>query len=124
MHMPTLIASVAKMNRDRLMDSIAAGELRGDGDNEAALALADDYVAPQTELERTLVELWEEATGTRGIGIAHDFFEVGGNSLVAVQLMSRVRAVTGVKLPMRSLFESPTIEAMAAAVEAAGRLAA
>jgi acyl carrier protein len=118
--MPTLIASVAKVNRDRLAD-----ELQGVAGGGVALeVLEGEYVEPTNDLERGLVVLWEEATGTRGIGIEHDFFEVGGNSLVAVQLMSRVRTTFGVKLPMRSLFESPTIAAMAAAIAAGAELAA
>ena len=117
--MPTLIASVAKVNRDRLED-----ELQGTGGGVDLELLEGEYVEPTNDLERGLVALWEEATGTRGIGIEHDFFEIGGNSLVAVQLMSRVRTTFGVKLPMRSLFEAPTIAAMAAAIAAGAELAA
>ena len=117
--MPTLIASVAKVTRDRLED-----EVQSTGGGVDLELLDGEYVEPTTDLERKLVALWEEATGTRGIGIEHDFFEIGGNSLVAVQLMSRVRTTFGVKLPMRSLFEAPTIAAMAAAIAAGMELAA
>jgi acyl carrier protein len=117
--MPTLIASVAKVTRDRLED-----EVQGTGGGVDLEMLEGEYVEPTTDLERELVALWEEATGTRGIGIEHDFFEIGGNSLVAVQLMSRVRTTFGVKLPMRSLFEAPTIAAMAAAITTGMELAA
>lgn len=115
-HLPTLIQTVAELDLDRLTEELDGTAL---GDPEVAAELLDgDYVAPTTDLERSLVELWEDAIGARGIGVEHDFFEVGGDSLVAVQLMSRVRATIGVKLPMRSLFESPTIVGLAEAIEA------
>lgn len=113
--MPTLIKGVAELDLDRLVERLDEAAL---GDPEVvAEVLEGDYVEPRTELERTLVQLWEDAIGARGIGIEHDFFEVGGDSLVAVQLMSRVRTTIGVKLPMRSLFESPTVGGMADAIE-------
>ena len=77
------------------------------------------YVAPRSELERQLVALWAEILGTSLIGVDDDFFALGGNSLVAVQLMSRVRSRLGARLPMRSLFEAPTVARMARLVETA-----
>ena len=76
-------------------------------------------MAPRTELERQLVALWAEILGTSLIGVDDDFFGLGGNSLVAVQLMSRVRSRLGARLPMRSLFEAPTVARMARLVETA-----
>jgi hypothetical protein len=62
--------------------------------------------------------LWEKATGTVGIGVEHNFFEIGGNSLVASQLINQVRGTFGVKLPMRVIFEAPTIAGMAEMIDA------
>jgi NAD(P)-dependent dehydrogenase (short-subunit alcohol dehydrogenase family)/acyl carrier protein len=114
LHLPTLIEKVAQADLAR-MDEVAADEPTSDG---PAATTDGAYLAPSGQVEQQLVQLWEEATGTTGIGVEHDFFQVGGNSLVAAQLMARVRSAFGVKLPMRVLFESPTISAMARAVEA------
>ncbi len=86
--------------------------------DSATELLSADYVAPSNDLERTLVQLWEEAMGLKGIGVEHDFFELGGNSLVAAALISRVRAMMGVKLPMRTVFQAPTVAGMAAMISA------
>jgi phthiocerol/phenolphthiocerol synthesis type-I polyketide synthase E len=75
--------------------------------------LDTDYVAPRGELEAALAGVWGGVLGVARVGVADDFFELGGNSLVAVQLIAQVRKALGVKLPMRSLFAAPTVAAMA-----------
>ncbi|MEU6076830.1 phosphopantetheine-binding protein, partial [Micromonospora sp. NPDC047074] len=66
-----------------------------------------------------LLRLWSEVLGVDEIGLDDDFFELGGNSLVAVQLIAQVRKVAGVKLPMRTLFDASTVRDMVANVEKA-----
>ena len=113
LHLPTLIHLVQQNDRKHLLDAIGDNVLSGDVD-----LLRADYLAPGTGTERALVPLWEQTIGATGIGVDHDFFDLGGNSLVAAQLIARVRTTMGIKLPMRVLFESPTIAGMAAMIDA------
>jgi acyl carrier protein len=108
------ISGFRKVTEDAVVDLLAGGETvtdRADG------ALYMGSVPPRTDLERTLCELWESALGVGRLGVDADFFELGGNSLVAVQLIAQVRKAVGRKLPMRTLFEAPTIAGMAASIE-------
>ncbi len=75
--------------------------------------LPSEYVAPQTDLEETLVTIWREFFGIDEIGTHDSFFDLGGNSLMATQLISRLRALFRVDLPTNSLFEAPTIGKLA-----------
>ncbi|GEJ57769.1 non-ribosomal peptide synthetase [Anaeromyxobacter diazotrophicus] len=82
------------------------------------------YVAPRTEVEEKLAELCAGLLGVERVGVEDDFFELGGHSLLATQLLSRVRDAFDVELPLRVLFEGPSIAQLAQAVETAraGRL--
>jgi amino acid adenylation domain-containing protein len=75
------------------------------------------HCAPRTELERSMAELWSGVLGVNNVGIEDDFFDLGGHSLLATQLITRIREVFKVDLPLRKLFESPTILQMTLAVE-------
>jgi amino acid adenylation domain-containing protein len=79
----------------------------------------DDVVRPRTESERALVAIWREVLGADDVGIHDEFFEIGGNSLRAVQILSRVRSRLGVTLDLEVLFSQPTIAALATACEQA-----
>ena len=76
--------------------------------------LNSDFVSPSTPLERELAAIWQELLGVKRVGTHDDFFELGGQSLVAVRLFSRIRKSFGVDLPIATLFESPTISKCAA----------
>ena len=80
---------------------------------EAASAAGDRYQGPRTYVEQELCEMWEEVLGVERVGISDNFFEIGGHSLMAAQVISRVRKVFGVEIPLRGLFEEPTIERLA-----------
>ncbi|MCR6485760.1 amino acid adenylation domain-containing protein [Amycolatopsis sp. OK19-0408] len=79
----------------------------------------DEYVAPATDLEHELCALWAELTGTDDIGTADDFFAVGGHSLMAAQVVQRIRHRHGVTLPLRWCFDQPTVAELALLVLAA-----
>jgi amino acid adenylation domain-containing protein len=76
-------------------------------------------VAPRTPLETALATMWMELLELERVGVHDNFFELGGHSLLATQVASRIRATFGVELPLRTLFEAPTVEALALRVEAA-----
>ncbi|GAB4384103.1 MAG: hypothetical protein Kow00121_47110 [Elainellaceae cyanobacterium] len=73
---------------------------------------------PKTSLEKSLVDLWSQLLGRKQVGIQDNFFELGGHSLMATQLVSRIRDRFQVELPLRSLFEAPTIAELAQKIAA------
>ena len=75
-----------------------------------------DYVAPRDEVEQALADLFAELLGRDRVSILDSFFELGGHSLLATRLAARVRRDLGVDLPLRDLFDSPTVEALATRV--------
>ncbi|MGE6764048.1 non-ribosomal peptide synthase/polyketide synthase, partial [Corallococcus interemptor] len=79
------------------------------------------YVAPRTETEAKLAAIWAEVLRVPQVGVKDDFFALGGHSLLATQVVSRVRAETGAELPLRALFEAPTVETLSRKLEKAGR---
>src|SRR5215217_2743367 len=71
------------------------------------------YEAPRDALERTLAEVWQEVLGVSLVGVKDDFFALGGHSLLATRVVSRLRDALGHDVPVRLLFEAPTVEALA-----------
>jgi acyl transferase domain-containing protein len=80
-------------------------------------SLRSAYVAPATELERTLVELWQQSLGVAPIGTQDNFFELGGDSLIAVQLSDRLKRRLKLDVPASSLYEGVTVQALAALLQ-------
>lgn len=78
--------------------------------------LDSSYVGPRTVVEEQLVELWCDVLDVSPIGILDSFFELGGTSLRATQIISRLHDRFGVRLPIQTLFDSPTIDGLAVAV--------
>ncbi|KOX11588.1 membrane protein [Streptomyces sp. NRRL B-3648] len=79
---------------------------------------------PRTPRERSVARVWEEVLGATGIGAHDDFFLLGGHSLLATRVSVRLRAALGVDVPVRALFDHPTVAALATALEGYPLLAA
>ncbi|HKI01749.1 MAG TPA: amino acid adenylation domain-containing protein [Thermoanaerobaculia bacterium] len=95
------------------VDRAALARLRPDS--------APEGPPPLDPVEELLAGIWAEVLRRESVGRDDDFFAVGGHSLLATQVVSRVREAFGVELPLQSLFEAPTVAALAAEVKAARR---
>lgn len=90
-----------------------------EGDDDAVSAaferpdLDTDFAAPSSALEIGLAQMWSDLLGVRQIGRSDNFFDLGGNSLVAVRLFAAIKKQFRIRLPLALLFEAPTIAALA-----------
>ncbi|MEG4408868.1 phosphopantetheine-binding protein [Microcoleus sp. MON2_D5] len=75
------------------------------------------FVPPRTPIEEVLVRIWAEILGLERVGIHDNFLECGGHSLLAAQVISRIRNTLEIELSLRSLFEAPTIAELAQQIE-------
>jgi amino acid adenylation domain-containing protein len=78
--------------------------------------LATPWMAPRTATEERLASIWSRVLGIDGVGVEDDFFELGGHSLLATQVIAQLREEFGTEVPLRVIFESPTVAGLAAAV--------
>ncbi|GAB1539814.1 hypothetical protein NUACC21_24810 [Scytonema sp. NUACC21] len=78
-----------------------------------------DFIAASTPIEQILVGIWKEVLGIENIGIRHNFFTLGGHSLLGTRVFSQLRQVFQIELPLQSLFEQPTIAGLAKEIEKA-----
>ncbi|MFN6461418.1 MAG: SDR family NAD(P)-dependent oxidoreductase [Nostoc sp. DedVER02] len=75
--------------------------------------LTNDYVAPRTETEQKLAEIWQNVLGIERIGIYDNFFELGGDSLIGIQLIASLNKVLSLNISVAKLYECPNIGSMA-----------
>lgn len=78
--------------------------------------LTTPYVAPKTPIEKELAKIWAEVLSTDEVGIHDDFFDLGGHSLSATRIISRVIATFELQLPVQALFDAPTVAAMSVVI--------
>ena len=76
------------------------------------------YVAPRTAVEKTLAKIWSDILAREPVGINDNFFELGGHSLLGIQIVAQAEAALGCSIPLRTLFQAPTIAGFAAQMAA------
>jgi amino acid adenylation domain-containing protein len=89
---------------------------RGLPTHELTLLNEADYVMPNTEAEKIIAGIWQKALQVEKVGIHNNFFELGGHSLIATQVISRLQEAFRTSLPLRYIFESPTIAQLSEAI--------
>ena len=84
--------------------------------DQAPPELEEAFVAPRSAAESCIAEIWQEVLGVERVGVYDDFFHLGGHSLLATQIIARLRTALQVELPVRSLFETPTVAGLAESI--------
>lgn len=79
--------------------------------------LSNDYVAPRNDIEQKLSEIWQDLIGLEQVGVHDNFFDLGGDSLIGIQLISRIRKELQVEVPANYVFQSPSVAELAVVVE-------
>jgi amino acid adenylation domain-containing protein len=80
------------------------------------LSAEPGFVPPRTDLESQIVSIWKDVLGVEGIGVHDNFFDLGGHSLKVMQALSRLHKAVNIDVPLRRVFEGPTVAEMAVAV--------
>ncbi|TCS39449.1 amino acid adenylation domain-containing protein [Paucimonas lemoignei] len=92
---------------NRKVDRLALAKMSIDDSQDLS------FVAPRSDLERALAAIWSEVLGLQEIGITRNFFEIGGHSLLAVQVVARIKDGLGLPMSIKDLFTHNTIESLA-----------
>ena len=91
---------------------------------QARLTESADFVPPRGPVEEMVASGWGSLLGVERVGAHDNFFDLGGHSLLATQVVSRLREAFGVEIPLRALFEFPTVAGLAAQIESMKRVGA
>ncbi|HXA51330.1 MAG TPA: amino acid adenylation domain-containing protein, partial [Candidatus Acidoferrum sp.] len=117
----TIALSSARLTEIAALSSVAAITRAIDSEKALRSRGRGIYTAPRTGLEEVLADLWARLLRVERLGIHDHFFAMGGHSLLAAQAVARVRQTLGVEMPLRALFDAPTIAEFASRIEAARR---
>jgi acyl carrier protein len=82
------------------------------------LAVEHTLVAPRNQVEQGLTDIWRQVLGVEQVGVEDNFFDLGGHSLLATQVIARIRSTFHVQLPLRTLFDTPTVAGLAQQIAA------
>ncbi|MEY9888976.1 acyl transferase domain-containing protein/acyl carrier protein [Catenulispora sp. MAP5-51] len=116
---PSLVVAAGGLT-DRLPRAMALTDVVGGGEKFPRPDLPQPYSAPSTDAERSLAELWSHLLGVEPVGVKDAFFDLGGNSLLALQMLALVKKRFGVAIPAVTLFEAPTVQGLAAILDNEG----
>ncbi|RQH23956.1 non-ribosomal peptide synthetase, partial [Okeania hirsuta] len=83
-------------------------------------SVSTEYVAPETETQKALAEIWQEVLGIEQVGMHDNFFDLGGHSLLAVRLMAEIEKEFGQNISLAALFQGPTLEKLAILLRQSG----
>jgi thioesterase domain-containing protein/acyl carrier protein len=102
------------------IDDISLARLSAPGQTQPPCASRKEIVSPSDDVEVRLVEIWEAAFGKRPVGINQNFFELGGDSLLATRLFARIEKAFKAKIPLGTLFKAQTIAELAGLLRVPG----
>ena len=89
--------------------------------DESHTHTAQQYLEPRDDIERRLQTIWEQVLNIRPIGVRHEFFDLGGHSLNAAKVLSKIAREFNCRIPLAAMFPAPTIESLAARIRDYGR---
>ncbi|MEP7242732.1 MAG: SDR family NAD(P)-dependent oxidoreductase [Gammaproteobacteria bacterium] len=114
--MPDLVSGIASLTRQIQASHLADAEevrshtsVRSSKTHHERPPLETQYVEPRNDEEKALAGMWSELLGIEPVGVDDNFFELGGHSLLATRVLSRMQDLFKVRLPMRAIFEAPTV---------------
>lgn len=118
-HIDTLLISSRNPNQARRQPGQVNGESPAEKESVTWEELGENYVAPQSQLEKELCELWQSFLGYGILGTEDNFFELGGNSLKAVTLLKRIQQKHNIQISLKDFYAKPTVRLLAQEIEIA-----